>query len=60
MKLNAEKVIYIIVPLYLLLLVIGKELNTIHYSILSFVLGITMLYFALKLLRKQKKERQKS
>jgi heme O synthase-like polyprenyltransferase len=60
MKLSAEKLIYIVVPLYLLLLVFGKGLNTILYSVISFTLGITMLYLAFKLLRKQKKERKQS
>lgn len=60
MKLSAEKIIYIIVPLYLLLLVFGKGLNPIFYSISSFLLGITMLYLAVKLLRKQSKERKRS
>lgn len=57
MKLSAEKLIYIIVPLYLLLLVFGKGLNTILYSILSTVLAVTMLFLAIKLLRKQRKTR---
>lgn len=60
MKLSAEKLIYIIVPLYLIVLVFGKGLNTILYSIISLVLGIAMLYLAFKLLRKQKEERKKS
>ncbi|MEK4487777.1 hypothetical protein MHH81_19920 [Psychrobacillus sp. FSL H8-0484] len=58
MKLSAEKIIYIIVPLYLLLLVFGQGLNTILYSVFSFVLGITMLYLAFSLLRKQRNERK--
>lgn len=58
MKLNAEKIIYIIVPLYLLVLVLGKGLNSIVYSILSLILGISMLYLALKLLQKQRQERK--
>lgn len=60
MKLSAEKIIYIIVPLYLLLLIFGKGLNSILYSIFSFILGIIMLYLSFKLLRKQMKERKKS
>ncbi|QFG00918.1 hypothetical protein PB01_20145 [Psychrobacillus glaciei] len=60
MKLSAEKLIYIVVPLYLLLLVFGKGLNTILYSVISFILGITMLYLAFKLLRKQMNERKRS
>lgn len=60
MKLSAEKLIYIVVPLYLLLLVFGKGLNTILYSVIAFILGITMLYLAFKLLRKQKNERKSS
>lgn len=60
MKLSAEKLIYIVVPLYLLLLVFGKGLNTILYSVISFIIGVTMLYLAFKLLRKQKKERKQS
>lgn len=59
MRLNPEKLIYILVPLYLLLLVFGKSINEGLYSILSFVLGISMLYLAYKLLKKQRKERQK-
>lgn len=55
MKISAEKIMYIIVPLYLLLLVFEKGLNNILFSILSLILGITMLYLAVKLLRKQKK-----
>ncbi|TQR20131.1 hypothetical protein [Psychrobacillus vulpis] len=60
MKKNAEKIIYIIVPLYLLLLIFGRGINTTLYSIFSFVLGITMLYLAFTLLRKQLQERKKS
>lgn len=59
MRLNPEKLIYILVPLYLLLLVFGKSINEGLYSILSFVLGISMLYLAYKLLKKQRKERKK-
>ncbi|SFM82045.1 hypothetical protein SAMN05421832_107107 [Psychrobacillus psychrodurans] len=58
MRLNPEKLIYILVPLYLLLLVFGKNINEVVYSILSFVLGISMLYLAYKLLKKQRKERK--
>lgn len=58
MRLNPEKLIYILVPLYLLLLVFGKNINEVVYSILSFVLGISMLYLAHKLLKKQRKERK--
>ena len=59
MRLNPEKLIYILVPLYLLLLVFGKYIHEVIYSISSFVLGITMLYLAYKLLKKQRKERKK-
>lgn len=59
MRLNPEKLIYVLVPLYLLLLVFGKSINEVVYSILSFILGITMLYLAYKLLKKQRKERKK-
>lgn len=58
MRLNPEKLIYILVPLYLLLLVFGKNINEVVYSILSFVMGISMLYLAYKLLKKQRKERK--
>ncbi|SEN32649.1 hypothetical protein SAMN04487786_3582 [Paenisporosarcina quisquiliarum] len=58
MRLNPEKLIYILVPLYLLLLVFGKNINEVVYSILSFVLGISMLYLAYKLLKKQRKDRK--
>lgn len=58
MRLNPEKLIYILVPLYLLLLVFGKNINGVVYSILSFVLGISMLYLAYKLLKKQRKDRK--
>lgn len=59
MRLNPERLIYILVPLYLLLIVFGKNINEVIYSILSFVLGIAMLYLAYKLLKKQRKERKK-
>lgn len=59
MRLNPERLIYILVPLYLLLLVFGKNINEVVYSILSFILGITILYLAYKLLKKQRKERKK-
>lgn len=58
MRLNPEKLIYILVPLYLLLLVFGKNINEVVYSILSFVMGISMLYLAYKLLKKQRTERK--
>lgn len=58
MRLNPEKLIYFLVPLYLLLLVFGKNINEVVYSILSFVMGISMLYLAYKLLKKQRKERK--
>ncbi|MBD7944973.1 MULTISPECIES: hypothetical protein [Psychrobacillus] len=56
--LNPEKIIYILVPVFLLLLVFGDGLNNIVYSILSFLLGISMLYLAFTLLRKQREERK--
>lgn len=59
MNFSAEKIIYIIVPLYILLLVFGQGLNTILYSILSIILGFTMIYIAFFLFRKQRKERKK-
>lgn len=59
MRLNPERLIYILVPLYLLLLLFGKNINEVVYSILSFILGITILYLAYKLLKKQRKERKK-
>ena len=59
MHLNPEKLIYILVPLYLLLLIFGKHMNEIVYSILSFTMGIAMLYLAFILLKKQRKERKK-
>lgn len=59
MHLNPERLIYILVPLYLLLLVFGKNINEVVYSILSFILGITILYLAYKFLKKQRKERKK-
>ena len=49
MRVNPEKFIYILVPLYLLLLIFGRNINEVLYSILSFVLGISMLYLAYKL-----------
>ncbi|WP_313892823.1 hypothetical protein [Psychrobacillus sp.] len=60
MKFSPEKMIYIVVPIYLLFLVFGQKMNDILYSILSFVLGITMLVLAVILLRKQLKARKKS
>jgi len=59
MSLNPEKLIYVLVPLYLLLLIFGKHLNEVLYSILSFVLGISMLYLAYRLLKKQQQNRKK-
>jgi len=59
MRLNPEKLIYILVPLYLLLLIFGRNINEVLYSILSFVLGISMLYLAYKLLKKQQQNRKK-
>jgi len=59
MHLNPEKLIYILVPLYLLLLIFGKNMNEIVYSIMSFTMGIAMLYLAYILLKKQRKERKK-
>jgi len=59
MHLNPEKLVYILVPLYLLLLIFGKNMNEIVYSIMSFTMGIAMLYLAYILLKKQRKERKK-
>lgn len=59
MRLNPEKFIYILVPLYLLLLIFGRNINEVLYSILSFVLGISMLYLAYKLLKKQQSRKKK-
>lgn len=59
MRLNPEKFIYILVPLYLLLLIFGRNINEVLYSILSFVLGISMLYLAYKLLKKQQNQKKK-
>lgn len=59
MRLNPEKFIYILVPLYLLLLIFGRNINEVLYSILSFVLGISMLYLAYKLLKKRQNRKKK-
>lgn len=59
MRLNPEKFIYILVPLYLLLLIFGRNINEVLYSILSFVLGISMLYLAYKLFKKQQSRKKK-
>lgn len=59
MRLNPEKFIYILVPLYLLLLIFGRNINEVLYPILSFVLGISMLYLAYKLLKKQQNRKKK-
>jgi len=59
MRLNPEKFIYILVPLYLLLLIFGRNINEVLYSILSFVLGISMLCLAYKLLKKQQNRKKK-
>ncbi|MER2260563.1 MAG: hypothetical protein ABS934_01025 [Psychrobacillus sp.] len=56
--LNPEKIIYILVPVFLLLLVFGDGLNNIVYSILSLLIGLSMLYLAYSLLRKQREERK--
>ena len=58
LMLNPEKIIYILVPVFLLVLVFGEGLNNIVYSILSFLLGLSMLYLAYSLLRKQREERK--
>lgn len=56
--LNPEKIIYILVPVFLLLLVFGDGLNNIVYSILSLLIGLSMLYLAYSLFRKQREERK--
>lgn len=58
MRVNPEKFIYILVPLYLLLLIFGRNINEVLYSILSFVWDLACFTWLINFKKNNKIEKR--